>query len=73
MACAWMAGLTAVVFLEKAWRSGQAFGYAGGGAMILAGLLFPGLPRCRPPSSAETPRPRRIRRHGDWPAGPAGS
>jgi len=44
MNMAWMAGLTAVVFLEKVWRSGKAFGYAVGGAMILAGLLLPWLP-----------------------------
>ncbi|HLI36159.1 MAG TPA: DUF2182 domain-containing protein [Streptosporangiaceae bacterium] len=44
MNMAWMAGLTAVVFLEKVWRSGQAFGYAAGGAMILTGLLLPWLP-----------------------------
>ena len=44
MNMAWMAGLTAVVFLEKAWRSGKAFGYAVGGVMILAGLLLPWLP-----------------------------
>jgi len=39
-----MASLTAVVFLEKVWRSGKAFGYAVGGAMILAGMLLPWLP-----------------------------
>ena len=44
MNTAWMAGLTAVVFVEKVWRSGKAFGYAVGGAMILAGLLLPWLP-----------------------------
>jgi predicted metal-binding membrane protein len=44
MNMAWMAGLTAVVFLEKVWRSGEAFGYAVGGVMILAGLLVPWLP-----------------------------
>jgi predicted metal-binding membrane protein len=44
MNLAWMAGLTAVVFVEKIWRSGKAFGYAAGGAMILAGLLLPWLP-----------------------------
>lgn len=44
MNMAWMAGLTAVVFLEKVWRSGKAFGYAFGGVMILAGLLLPWLP-----------------------------
>jgi predicted metal-binding membrane protein len=44
MNMAWMAGLTAVVFVEKVWRSGKAFGYAVGGAMILAGLLLPWLP-----------------------------
>jgi predicted metal-binding membrane protein len=40
---AWMVGLTAVVFVEKVWRSGTAFGYAVGGLMILAGLLLPWL------------------------------
>jgi predicted metal-binding membrane protein len=44
MNMAWMAGLTAVVFVEKVWRSGAAFGYAVGGAMILTGLLLPWLP-----------------------------
>src|SRR6201993_1431687 len=44
MNLAWMAALTAVVFLEKVWRSRQAFGYAVGGLMILAGLLLPWLP-----------------------------
>jgi predicted metal-binding membrane protein len=44
MNMAWMAGLTAVVFVEKVWRSGQAFGYAVGGALILTGLLLPWLP-----------------------------
>jgi len=44
MNMAWMASLTAVVFLEKVWRSGKAFGYAVGGAMILAGMLLPWLP-----------------------------
>jgi predicted metal-binding membrane protein len=43
MNMAWMAGLTVVVFVEKVWRSGKAFGYAVGGAMILAGLLLPWL------------------------------
>jgi len=43
MSFAWMAGLTALVFLEKVWRSGSAFGRAAGGAMILAGLLLPWL------------------------------
>jgi predicted metal-binding membrane protein len=43
MNMAWMAGLTAVVFVEKVWRSGQAFGYAVGGALILTGLLLPWL------------------------------
>jgi predicted metal-binding membrane protein len=44
MNMAWMAGLTAVVFVEKVWRSGEAFGYVVGGALILAGLLLPWLP-----------------------------
>jgi predicted metal-binding membrane protein len=44
MNMAWMVGLTAVVFVEKVWRSGEAFGYAVGGALILAGLLLPWLP-----------------------------
>ena len=44
MNMAWMAGLTAVVFMEKVWRSGQALGYAAGGALILTGLLLPWLP-----------------------------
>jgi predicted metal-binding membrane protein len=44
MNMAWMAGLTAVVFAEKAWRSGKAFGYATGGTLILTGLLLPWLP-----------------------------
>jgi hypothetical protein len=39
----WVA-LTAVVFVEKVWRSGEAFGYAVGGALILTGLLLPWLP-----------------------------
>ncbi len=44
MSWAWMVGLTAVVFIEKVWRSGQAFGYAVGGAMILAAVVLPWLP-----------------------------
>jgi predicted metal-binding membrane protein len=44
MNMAWMAGLTAVVFVEKVWRSGRSFGYAVGGALTLAGLLLPWLP-----------------------------
>ena len=44
MNMAWMVGLTAAVFVEKVWRSGQAFGYAVGGALILTGLLLPWLP-----------------------------
>jgi predicted metal-binding membrane protein len=41
---AWMIGLTAVVFMEKIWRSGQVFGYAVGAALIVAALLLPWLP-----------------------------
>ena len=44
MNLAWMVALTAVVFVEKVWRSGEAFGYAVGGALILTGLLLPWLP-----------------------------
>jgi predicted metal-binding membrane protein len=44
MNMAWMAGLTAVVFVEKVWRSGKVFGYAVGGALILVGLLLAWLP-----------------------------
>jgi len=44
MNMAWMVALTAVVFVEKVWRSGEAFGYAVGGALILTGLLLPWLP-----------------------------
>jgi predicted metal-binding membrane protein len=44
MNMAWMVALTAVVFVEKVWRSGHAFGYAVGGALILTGLLLPWLP-----------------------------
>jgi predicted metal-binding membrane protein len=44
MNMAWMAALTAVVFVEKVWVSGERFGYAVGGAMILAGCLLPWLP-----------------------------
>jgi predicted metal-binding membrane protein len=44
MSWAWMVGLTAVVFVEKVWRSGVGFGYAVGGALILSGLLLPWLP-----------------------------
>jgi predicted metal-binding membrane protein len=43
MNMAWMVALTAVVFVEKIWRSGEAFGYAVGGALILTGLLLPWL------------------------------
>jgi predicted metal-binding membrane protein len=45
MNMAWMVALTAVVFVEKIWRSGEAFGYAVGGALILTGLLLPWLPQ----------------------------
>jgi predicted metal-binding membrane protein len=44
MNMAWMVALTAVVFAEKIWRSGQAFGYAVGALMIIAALLLPWLP-----------------------------
>jgi predicted metal-binding membrane protein len=44
MNMAWMVALTAVVFVEKVWRSGKAFGAAVGGALILTGLLLPWLP-----------------------------
>jgi predicted metal-binding membrane protein len=44
MNMAWMVALTAVVFAEKIWRSGQAFGYAIGALMIIAALLLPWLP-----------------------------
>jgi predicted metal-binding membrane protein len=44
MNMAWMVALTAVVFVEKVWRSGEAFGAAVGGALILTGLLLPWLP-----------------------------
>jgi predicted metal-binding membrane protein len=43
MNMAWMVALTAVVFAEKIWRSGQAFGYAVGALMIIAALLLPWL------------------------------
>ena len=43
MNVAWMVVLTAVVFAEKIWRSGQAFGYAVGATMIIAALLLPWL------------------------------
>jgi len=43
MNIAWMAALTAVVFLEKAWPSGRNFSYVVGGMMILTGLLLPWL------------------------------
>jgi len=36
-----MAGHTAVVFAGRVWRSGEAFGYALCGALIVAGLLLP--------------------------------
>jgi predicted metal-binding membrane protein len=41
---AWMIGLTAVIFVEKIWRSGPAFGYAVGAALVLAAVLLPWLP-----------------------------
>jgi predicted metal-binding membrane protein len=44
MNMAWMVTLTAVVFVEKVWRSGEAFGRAVGGALILTGVLLPWLP-----------------------------
>ena len=44
MNMAWMVALTAVVFAEKIWRSGPAFGYAIGALMIIAALLLPWLP-----------------------------
>jgi predicted metal-binding membrane protein len=44
MNMAWMAALTGVVFVEKVWRSGEAFGYAVGGVLVLTGLLLPWLP-----------------------------
>jgi len=44
MSMAWMVALTAVVFVERAWRFGEAFAAAAGGALILTGLLLPWLP-----------------------------
>ena len=44
MDMAWMVALTAVVFVEKVWRSGEVFGHVVGGALILTGLLLPWLP-----------------------------
>jgi predicted metal-binding membrane protein len=49
MNIAWMVALTAVVFVEKVWRSGEAFGYCVGAALILTGLLLPG---CSPMQTA---------------------
>ncbi len=66
MNTAWMVALTAVVFVEKVWRSGEAFGYSVGAALILTGLLLPWLPPCRPPSSADAPQLHRL----TTPAGP---
>ncbi len=40
---AWMIGLTAVIFVEKIWRSGPAFGYAVGAALIVLAVLLPWL------------------------------
>lgn len=54
MDMAWMVALTAVVFAEKIWRSGQALGYAVGVLMITVALL-PWLPPCRSPCSADRP------------------
>ena len=57
MNMAWTVALTAVVFVEKVWRSGEAFGYSVGAALILTGLLLPWLPHAdRPLSCRATTR-----------------
>ena len=67
MNMAWMVALTAVVFAEKIWRSGQAFGYAVGALMIITALLLPWLPRRRRPCSADAPQLYRLPAHRPGP------
>jgi len=44
----WMAGLTAVVFLEKNWRYGKPFGIAFGLALVVLACFVPGHPGLAP-------------------------
>jgi predicted metal-binding membrane protein len=58
MNLAWMAGLAVVIFIEKTWRYGKAFGIAFGIALIVLALLVPSHPGLVPglqPSSGMSP------------------
>jgi predicted metal-binding membrane protein len=48
MNLAWMAGLAAVIFLEKAWAHGKALGLAVGIALIVYACLIPVFPELAP-------------------------
>ena len=44
MNLAWMAGLAAVIFLEKTWRYGKSLGIAFGLALIVLAIFVPWQP-----------------------------
>lgn len=48
MNLAWMAALTAVIFLEKTWRHGKTLGLLIGGALVLYACLVPVFPELAP-------------------------
>jgi predicted metal-binding membrane protein len=48
MNLAWMAGLAAVIFLEKTWRYGKALGIAFGIALLVVALFVPSHPELVP-------------------------
>jgi predicted metal-binding membrane protein len=48
MNLAWMAGLAALVFLEKTWRHGALLGIAVGVALVVYGCLIPFFPELAP-------------------------
>jgi predicted metal-binding membrane protein len=48
MNLAWMAGLAAIVFLEKTWRHGKTLGLAVGIALIVYACLIPAFPKLAP-------------------------
>jgi predicted metal-binding membrane protein len=48
MNIAWMAGLAAVIFLEKTWRYGKALGVAIGVALLVLAIFVPSHPELVP-------------------------
>jgi predicted metal-binding membrane protein len=48
MNLAWMAGLTAVIFLEKTWRYGKGLGLAFGLGLVVLAFFVPSHPGLAP-------------------------